>query len=294
MLQPDASSFAEGTYRGAIVVSEYMDNISRNVLSTLVDPTPRETALYGMFLRATGWARTLKKLNEPTDVQAIVACNRSLLEVAVDIVLLHSDATESSAWHWWEQSAKLKSAKAILAYYAKKGMSVPESYSEQASFAAKEEATIVKMRNVLWPQLSGGHPNRWTGKSLDRDVLAADNSWGDEIATEFGESLTEFYETEYRRMNWNVHGSGLAGIRNLSPDGIHALCGLGFKWCADLAMLCTKAVLVDFRFATHLPDFATKWEDVRCRRLLVYADSVGFLTNGERDSEQTVMDKGGI
>jgi len=49
----DASSFAEGTYRGAIVVSEYMDNISRNVLSTLINPTLRENTLKGMSLRAT-------------------------------------------------------------------------------------------------------------------------------------------------------------------------------------------------------------------------------------------------
>lgn len=171
----------------------------------------------------------------------------------------------------------------------KKGISVPDSYSEQASFAMKEEAAIVRMRTLLWPQFHGGHPNRWTGRSLDRDVIAADNSWGDEIAREFGESLTEFYETEYRRMNWNVHGSGLAGIRDLSPDGIHALCGLGFKWCADLAMLCTKAVLVDFRFATHLPDFARTWEEVRRRRLLVHADAVGFLANAELDTEQTAI-----
>jgi len=64
--------------------------------------------------------RTLRKLNDPTDVQAIVVCNRSLLEIAVDTVLLHSDASESLSWkvHWWEQSAKLKSAKAVVAYYA--------------------------------------------------------------------------------------------------------------------------------------------------------------------------------
>lgn len=282
-----ANGAAEGMYRGAIVVSEYMDHISKDVLGTLIDPKPRENAQYGMFLRAVAWMRTLKKLNQPTDFQAVIACNRSLLEIAVDIVLLHGDPTESSAWkmHWWEQSAKLKAAKMLVDYYAKQGLPVPDSYSEQAAFVAREEEAITRMRKTLWPQFKGKHPDRWTGETLDKGVRAADKYWPDEIVATFGTSLTEFYETEYRKMNWSVHGSGLAGVRDLSAIAFHYLSGLGHKWCSDLAMLSTKTVLIDFGFATYLPDFATKWEEVRERRLLVYADSVGLLANGELRSE---------
>jgi hypothetical protein len=272
---------AEGMYRGAIVVSEYLDSISKHVLGTLIDPKPRENALYGMFLRAVAWMRTLKKLTGPTDFQAVVACNRALIEITVDIILLHCDKSEASSWriHWWEQSAKLKSAKALLFYYAHVGLPVPDSYSEQSGFVARQEAKIVEMRNDLWPALKGKHPDRWTGTNLAEDVRAADKCWLDEIVKEFSTSLTEFYETEYRKMNWSVHGSALAGVRDLSPIAFHYLCGLAHKWSSDLAMLSAKAVLIDFRFATHLLDFAANWEEVRQHRLLVYADSVGLLAS---------------
>lgn len=276
-----ANDAAEGMYRGTIVVSEYMDSISKNVLGTLIDSKPRENALYGMFLRAVAWMRTLKKLNEPTDFQAVVACNRALIEVTVDIILLHCDKSEASSWrmHWWEQSAKLKSAKALLTYYASVGLAVPNSYSEQDRFIANEEASIIRMRNELWPTLKGRHPDRWTGRNLADDARAADDCWRDDILREFGVGLTEFYETEYRRMNWIVHGSALAGVRDLSAVAFHYVCGLGFKWCSDLAMLSTKVVLMDFGFTTHLPDFETKWEEIRRHRLLVYADSIGLLAD---------------
>src|SRR2546423_14730729 len=110
---------AEGFYRGAVLVADFMQEVHKNLLSTLIDPSWREENTMGMFLRALAWMRTLKKLNEAVTFQAMVACNRALLEIAIDMILLHHDKTDASWWkmHSWEQSAKLKVAVEMMKYY---------------------------------------------------------------------------------------------------------------------------------------------------------------------------------
>lgn len=80
-------------------------------------------------------------------------------------------------------------------------------------------------------------------------------------------------------MNWAVHGYALAGMRTSRTKLFD--CALGFKYCGDLALLGTKAILIDFGVTNHLPDFATKWEAVRLQRLKVYAHFISVVSNQE-------------
>jgi hypothetical protein len=268
---------AEGLFRGVVLIADYMKDANQNLLDTLMEPSEQETAMHGSFLRAACWMMTLKKLKNPSDVQAIIACNRSLLEVTVDVILLHGDKTgaAASAMYWWEESAKLKSAEAIVAYYSEK---VPDEYSPQIGFIANRRSKIEAQRKALW---KGRHPNRWTARYLRDDVREADRLLGGEIRKELGHTLTEYYETEYRRMNWYVHGSALASIRGLAPATFVCVCGLAFKACSDLAWLCTKLILTDFGFAKHLPGIEDQWEGLRQERLFAYGDAVGVLAKKE-------------
>jgi hypothetical protein len=60
-------------------------------------------------------------------------------------------------------------------------------------------------------------------------------------------SLTEYYRTEYRMMNWQIH-SGLAIVTRLPPEAYSLIAANSLLWCADLAMLITQIVLIDFGF----------------------------------------------
>jgi hypothetical protein len=273
MNEVNERNVAEGLFRGVVLIADYMREANQNLLDTLMDPSERETAMHGSFLRAASWMMSLKKLKHPSDVQAIVTCNRSLLEITVDIILLHGDKTEAAAsrMYWWEESAKLKSAEAIVAYYSK---GVPDAYSPQIGFIANRKAMIEAQRTALW---NGRHPIRWTDRNLLEDVREADRVPGAEVGKERGHTLTEYYETEYRRMNWYVHGSALASVRGLAPATFVCVCGLAFKACSDLAWLCTKLILTDFGFAKHLPGIEDQWEGLRQERLLAYGDAIGVL-----------------
>src|SRR5947209_8335364 len=86
---------------------------------------------------------------------------------------------------------------------------------------SERKTAIETQRSALW---NGRHPNRWTDRNLQADVIEADRFLGGEIRNELGHSLSEYYETEYRRMNWYVHGSALASMRGLSPETFVCVC----------------------------------------------------------------------
>lgn len=249
---------AESCYSLVPVVADFIQKRVHPRFEELASQSLRETYLHGLHSRATAWLMTLRKLDEPVNFQAILSGVRSLLETAVDMVLLSYDKTDASAFRMrqWEVSAKLKSAKAIVSYFKTRARApVPDEYQPQVEFIEREEASVEMIRAGLWPytgpdpkrQGTGSHPDRWTGKNLSTDVLAADRLHGGEIKKILGTSIEEFYAIEYRRLNWSVHGSGLAGVWNLPPEAFYAVCGLAFVWCVRLAMICSLIVITEFK-----------------------------------------------
>ena len=57
----------------------------------------------------------------------------------------------------------------------------------------------------------------------------------------------EFYATQYPRLCWNTHGSGLAGARGLSEEDFPALSALAFRGSAEFAQIVAKLVLQHFK-----------------------------------------------
>jgi hypothetical protein len=251
-------------------VTDYMRQSINPKFDALINPNRRETYIHGLYSRAVAWMMTLKRLDQAVDFQAVMSAVRSLMEITVDLILIHHDKTDTSAFRMrqWEVSAKMKAAKALVEYFTNRAkLPIPDEYQPQVDFIDREEANVELMRKGLWPytgsdpkrQSKGTHPDRWTGNSLSTDVIKADSLHGPEIKKIFGSNLEEFYETEYRRLNWSVHGSGLAGVWNLPPEVFHSMCGLAFIWCARMAMICSLIVLSEFRavgMAEHLPELS--------------------------------------
>lgn len=188
--------------------------------------------------------------------------------------------------HSWEQSAKLKVAEELKKYYASQGLAIPDEHTPFLDFIRDNKTFIEHARLQLWPNLKGKHPsNRWTGApGLLEDAQLADQYWGSAIKDEIGTTLTEFYQTEYRKINLNVHGSALAGIRGIRPEGFHIICALTFKSCTHFAVLYTKIILNDYNFAAHYPELNSKWEELKQQRELAYANARGWLRVPNEDS----------
>lgn len=267
-------AFATGLFQGAQIVSTYMKK-RYPLIESVIEKSEtgyRDACIKGLWTRAYAWMNTLGKLNDPLDFQAISVGNRALLEITVDLVLLHHDKTNSSGWrmYWWGESAKMRAAEQVLKYYSDLGLPVPDRYDAQVEFCRDSKSSVDHMRKALWPNKRdpnrARHPSRWTGDgTLFDDVVKADELSGSAFKAELDSTLVEYYRTEYPKMNWRIH-SGAASFWNQPPQAFNLVVGFAFKWCADLAMLCTKIVLTDFGFDVALNELKDEWQDIKSQR----------------------------
>lgn len=284
-----SKAFATGLFQGAQLVSQHMRDRYPLIESVIIksETGHRDAALKGLWMRAYAWLQTIGKLDDPLDFQAISVGNRALLEITVDLILLHHDKTNESGWRMfqWNVSEKMKASEQIVNFYNKQGLSVPDKYEAQESFYKNEKSIVDKIRVTLWPNKKNSskpiHPERWTGNSnLFPDIEKADQLYGSVIKADIGSTLVEYYRTEYRKMNWRIH-SGVASFWNQPPEAFNLVSGFGFKWCADFGMLCTKIVLNDFGFDVALECLKQEWANIKNQRDLVLFHALDKFHRGE-------------
>jgi hypothetical protein len=272
----EAEARADAMFAGVKLYLEYMRKCEPMIMSILVRPAlrHRDEAVRAVWLRAYAWMQSLELLNHTKHIQAISAGNRSLLEFTVDLVLLHTDPTNSGGWkmHHLAFSERLKAAEQLVDFYG--AGNVPAAHAEAEAYIAREKASIEDMRRNLWPNAKdpakGIHPDRWTGRNLFEDVRAADAAYGDQIRTNLGVTLAEYYRTEYRRMNWLIH-STMAGVTNLDRIYYSSAAALALKWSQDLAMFCTQITLRDQQFHDAIDDLNAQWRELRNHRDVNYS-----------------------
>ena len=192
----------------------------------------------GYFQRLLPLVRSAASLNQVSFFQLVIAANRSLLEILVDVTHLHCSDPPDAAERIevWEHSAKFKAAVAALTY-ARSRQKTSELLDSMAKLAERNQAQITRLRKTLWPSLKGKHPERWTGRNLGDDCKSADR-----LA---GLGLEDFYEIQYRQMNWNVHGSGFAGVSSLDVSDIEILYGRALLMSGRFAFISTGMILID-------------------------------------------------
>jgi len=283
----ESKAFATGLFQGAEIVSFYMKDRYPLIAEAEIksETGPKGACLKGLWMRAYAWMQTIGKLNDPLDIQAISVGNRALLEITVDLVLLHQDKTNESGWKmiWWGESEKLTASEQIVNFYNEQGLSVPDRYEAQEMFYKNRKSSIEDTRKTLWPNRKNPskHPDRWTGNNnLFNDIEKADQLYGSVIKDDLGSNLVEYYRTEYRKMNWRIH-SGVSSFLKQPPEAFNLSCGFALKACADLGMLCTKIVLADFGFDVALEGLKQEWENIKRKRDFVYIQELYKFHSGE-------------
>jgi hypothetical protein len=242
----------------------------------------RAKTLKGLFLRSCRWLRTLEKLDIlEGDFQAIVAANRALLELCVDVIRLTATQGDDGARQMrsWEESAKLRYSKKILSFHQGKPLS--EEAGQAAGFIRRCESRIESLRLIYWPDRKSGnpptrgrHPDRWTQRNLADDAGLADEIAAPAIAAELQMSLQQFYETEYPRLCWSVHGSGLTVERTDDPVLLVGTGVVSAVSSANLAMLCGRIVLTDFKLFESLE---SRWVHAHNERNYAHANARGYI-----------------
>ena len=290
MRRKETNDLAKRRYRWLVRVATYAENVHREQIEKQLNPSPRETCLRGLFLRAALGLRTMKKLEQPSDLQALAACTRSLVEISVDMLLVHEDKGSacSERMEAWQESAKLKAAMLLVEHFRSQNREVPSEYKPQADFVDNKKSEIEKKRIGLWTFYTRGtnrdsqtstidektierwkrqHPQRWTNRSLRDDMKIVDEHRRDWLLKVFGLTLTEFYRAELSWINWYVHGSTLTGINNISDETFTRLCARCYEVSAYLGMICAHIIQSDYRLFELFPEMQIEWE-----RLLNHRD----------------------
>lgn len=265
----EAHKIAEKGFQNVEIVCNFIEDRYKNSISGIqVRPAfqVRDDALIGLWFRCFSWVKSLSRLNQETDFQPITTANRSLLEILVDMILLHNDKTNDLAetLFWWHQSEKLKAAELKIAFEKKNKKNV-DVYCED--FIRREENEIKAKRKSIWGGDDNKHPNykRWTKRDLAADVRKADEIYSAEINKVLGSSLEEFYETKYRMMNWNIH-SGISSFWQYSPAKF-SYDNFFYMWdSASFSVLCTRILMSDLRLDKTIPDYEKLYEDLLIAR----------------------------
>jgi hypothetical protein len=277
---------ADGMYDSIKIVLNYMEQRVTPSLKLLIGRrTAREQYILGLYYLAKGWLHTLTKLNEVRDIQAIMTCSRSLIEITVDLILLYKDRSNNTVLKMlhFDRLQKFKAAAELVKYYVNLGQPVPIQYQEIESFYKKKKYRIEKKKRELWP--GNTRLQRWSGNNLLTDIKEADRLLSQAIKDELRVSLEEFHETEYRRLHWFVHGSGLAGFWNLPATIFHLFCALSFSWSCSLAMICVKIVLTEFNMTVVMIDLDKEWEKVNlARNVTILEQNPHFHSEGTAET----------
>jgi len=259
------------------VVARFMRGRLRPVIKLPTEPSQREVIIQDIFLRSLCWIETLARLNKPQDFQGVATCTRSLLEMCVDVVFIaHDDTGQLTAKMYdWAKSAKFQTSKSIVEFYKKRGEKVPEIQEDLERYFKENKESIVPIRNMHW---DGDHQQRWTGRWLGADCQQADELEPTCISAELGKSLAELHIAQIGRLNWLVHGSGVAILQQLPRSWFFHVCSVGFSTSSSLAVLISAVTARALR-----SDVAqSEWENLKTERDKALSQRLG--SSGDKNT----------
>lgn len=233
MARTDTDAFALGAahFEDVVTVRDFARDKIRPVVDRFSNSNHEDGTVYGLFLRSVGWLSTLAELKHPQHFQAALAGTRTILEICIDLALLHHDRANMTPAKimTWERSAKLKAAERTRRCFD--GRELPEEHSDRVAFIDREGPSIRAERARVWPNRRDpeSHPDRWTGRPLDADAQAADR---------FGSyGLRDYYDGRFAELCWGTHGSGLAGVRFVPEEHFPGIIAIAFQDAAKLGTL---------------------------------------------------------
>ena len=214
-------------------IEEFIGSSVRPILERTSNGDDDHQTYIGAILRVHAWLRTLGKLNHPGDFQAVLSASRSLFEIAVDLTLMKFDPTCPCAkLRAWEESAKYHSAERLARFCKDHPSTIPAGSEPVLSFL-KQKTRILALRNQFWN--GDRHPTRWTGRKLDIDAAKSDKLRAS--------GFQEYYDARHAQVCWNVHGSGLTGVRTIPAEHFPAISALGFIDASAFALIACERAL---------------------------------------------------
>lgn len=102
----------------------------------------KDTVLIRLWMRARHWLDTVVRLDRVSDLQAVSIANRTLFELAVDMLLIARDKSNESGRKLtlWSESDRIKHFENVVRHYVESGQQLPTQFAENLEFHQSEKA----------------------------------------------------------------------------------------------------------------------------------------------------------
>ena len=225
----------------------------------------RDKVIVGLFYRSLGFVKSAIALTSVVHQQSITSAERSVLELYIDIELLHRkviehDVTKILTFVDWQ---KLKAARRVDSLYAKYPDLDQTEANPHRHFIENQAALIEQKASILWGfEPHGRMRNRldhWSARSLpDRGVL---------LGREFEKLVIDGYDMR----NFSVH-TGLAGVMGLERAAFEMIASRSLHGIAVYMQGELRVVGHEFQMQHHVPHYFKLLQELGTVRDCAFAD----------------------
>ncbi len=261
---PPPATLLAGSYLSLL---EAIDIFTREsvhpVTSGLLAPTARETVILGLYYRSLGFCRTAIELKSVVHQQSLTSAERSVIELYVDMELVHGNAIADGIekFNVFMEYQKLKAARRIDTFFVENSAldATPSRAAVHREFIANNSARIDADVARLWGVR--GKPEHWSGLNLiDR-------------SKKLDKHAEYLVIKDYDRRNFSVH-TGLAGVVNLNAAAFASMCAFALNLIGDCMLLELHILGKELRLDDAIPHYQEALEAIDRVQVYAFADKV--------------------
>jgi len=276
--KPPPPKLLAGSYLSLLeAINIFTQESVHQVTTTLLNLSAREQAILGLYYRSIGFCRSVIELKSVVHQQRLTSAERSVIELYVDMELIHRNAILNGVekFEAFTGVQKLKAARRMDTFFIENPDldSVPSRATVHREFIQNNVSNIETTVEQLWGK--GAKPVHWSGldlvnrsKKLDKDI----------------EYLVI---KDYDRSNFAVH-TGVAGILNLSPLNFEAMCAFALNIIGDCLLAELHILGKELKLADAIPNYTTILEELDKVQVYAFADktlqALGSLSGTRQSS----------
>ena len=261
-----AGSFAALLEAIDIYTQESVHPVTSGMLGGLTD---RQKVILGLYYRSVGFCRTAIELKSVIHQQSLTSAERSVVELYLDMELVHRDAipdavTKVIAFADWQ---KLKAARRKIAFYTKYPDldRTPSKATVHREFLANHEQRIVDQAAALWGPKA--KPEHWSGINLI------------ERGERLGKDVEYLVMKDYDRRNFYVH-TGLTGVFNMSKQNFAQLCMFALTMIGECMLKELPILGAELKLSEAISGYDETVKNLKMVQTWAFADKI-LQMNGE-------------
>jgi hypothetical protein len=256
-VQPTPVMVAKAHYCGIEACDVFAKKFLNPVLGTQLSLSEREAVIVGLYYRIIAYCRSLLVLNKATHFQSVASATRSILEIYLDMEILHRDVFADGAMRIvsFTEMQKLKAAKKTLKFFEDNPQfdPSPSPIDTLRDYVKNNETRINAQTENLWGKDRKGKlkaPEHWTERDLKGRAVV------------LGKSFELLVNEGYDQRNFLVH-TGLAGVAGLNSTHFTILCALSYKTVNECLLGAFRVLVSELNMKATLEPFDEQLEQLR-------------------------------